>query len=48
MSDKTRVWVAFKDDEVCGYLFEFDKRIVHTHGTTESVTKLLHQTFTIH
>lgn len=29
MREKTRVWVAFKDGEICGYLFEFDKRIVH-------------------
>ena len=42
MRDKTRVWAAFKDHEICGYLFEFDNRIVHTHGTVESVTKLLH------
>jgi len=41
MRDKTRVWASFKDDEICGYLFEFDKRIVHTHGTIECITKLL-------
>jgi len=41
MRDKTRVWLALKDKEICGYLFEFDKRIVHTHGTIESLTKLL-------
>jgi len=42
MRDKTRVWAAFKDNEIRGYLFEFDKRIVHTHGAAESVAKLLH------
>jgi len=42
MRDKTRVWVALKDAEICGYMLEFDERIVHTHGTVESVTKLLH------
>jgi len=41
LRDKTRVWVAFEGNEIRGYLFEFDKRIIHTHGTVESVTKLL-------
>jgi GNAT superfamily N-acetyltransferase len=41
MKEKTRVWLAFQDREICGYLFEFDKRIVHTHGTVRSVTRLL-------
>lgn len=41
MRDKTKVWVAFENKTIRGYLFEFDKRIVHTHGTVESVTKLL-------
>jgi GNAT superfamily N-acetyltransferase len=41
LRDKTRVWVALEDKEIHGYLFEFDKRIVHTHGTTECLTKLL-------
>ena len=39
--DKTKVWVAFENDKMCGYLFEFDKRIVHTHGAVESLPKLL-------
>lgn len=42
--DKTRIWVATKCGEIGGYLFEFDKRIIHTHGTIESVTKLLKYT----
>jgi len=41
MREKTRLWVARKDADISGYLFEFDKRIVHTHGTMESVSKLL-------
>jgi len=41
MRDKTKVWIAFKNDDICGYAFEFDRRIVHTHGTVESVAKLL-------
>ena len=41
--DKTKVWVAFKNNRICGYLFEFNKRIVHTHGAAESLTKLLHR-----
>jgi GNAT superfamily N-acetyltransferase len=36
--------VASEDAQICGYLFEFDKRIVHTHGTAESVARLLHCT----
>lgn len=41
MREKTEVWAAFKNEEICGYLFEFDKRIVHTHGNVESMTRLL-------
>jgi GNAT superfamily N-acetyltransferase len=41
LRDKTRVWLALEDNEIRGYLFEFDKRIVHTHGTTQGLTKLL-------
>jgi GNAT superfamily N-acetyltransferase len=41
MSDKTRIWVATKEGQTVGYVFEFDKRIVHTHGTVESVNRLL-------
>jgi len=26
--DKTKVWIAFKDDEICGYTFIFDDSIV--------------------
>ena len=39
--DKTKVWIAFKDDEICGYTFIFDNSIVHTHGTVESVEPLM-------
>jgi len=41
MRDKTKVWVALKNGEIHGYIFEFDNRIVHTHGTVESIAKLL-------
>ncbi len=41
MRDKTKVWIAFKNEEIHGYIFEFDNRIVHTHGTVESIAKLL-------
>ena len=41
MRDKTKVWIAFKNDDICGYVLEFDRRIVHTHGTVKSVDKLL-------
>jgi len=30
--DKTRIWVVIENEEILGYLLEFDKRIVHTHG----------------
>jgi len=39
--DKTRVWMAFENNEIISYLMEFDKRIVHTHGDAVSVAKLL-------
>ena len=41
MRDKTEVWAAFENEEICGYLFEFDKKIVHTHGKVESMPRLL-------
>ncbi len=41
MRDKTKVWVALEGNEICGYLFEFNRKIVHTHGTVDSVAKLL-------
>ncbi len=41
LRSKTKICVALKNAEIHGYLFEFDKRIVHTHGDAESVAKLL-------
>lgn len=41
LREKTRVWAAFKNDSIWGYLFEFDKRIIHTHGTMDSIVSLL-------
>jgi len=41
MREKTRVWVALRGGETVGYLFEFERRIVHTRGDLEGVTKLL-------
>jgi len=38
LRDKTQVWIAL-DGKVRGYMFEFDERIVHTHGDMESITK---------
>jgi len=43
MRGKVRVWVALENDEIQGYLGEFDRWIVHTHGTNESILKLLEQ-----
>lgn len=44
MRDKTQIWVALEDEKIAGYLLEFDNRIVHTHGSAESVAKLLDYT----
>jgi len=41
VSDKTRIWVATEGRRIFGYIFEFDKRIVHTRGTVGSVNRLL-------
>jgi GNAT superfamily N-acetyltransferase len=41
MRNKTKVWAALENDEMRGYLFEFDKRIIHTRGQTEGITELL-------
>lgn len=41
MREKTEVWVALGDDEIVGYLLEFDKRIVQTRGDAGTVARLL-------
>ena len=41
MREKTEVRVALRDDEISGYILEFDKRIIHTRGDVETVAKLL-------
>jgi GNAT superfamily N-acetyltransferase len=41
MRDRTPIWVAYENDEIRGYVFEFDRRIVHTHGTPGSMRRLL-------
>ncbi len=41
--EKTRIWVALRDAEVGGYVFEYDKRIVHTHGSPKTVPELLNR-----
>jgi hypothetical protein len=38
---KTQVWMVLRNDKLRGYLFEYDNRIVHTHGTAGSIEKLL-------
>jgi len=40
MREKTRVWVALRN-EVTGYVFEYDRRIVHTHGDSKTIPELL-------
>lgn len=39
--NKTQIWTATENHEVRGYLFEFDKRIIHTFGTAESIARLI-------
>ena len=39
--EKTRVWVALRNTEVTGYIFEYDNRIVHTHGDPKNIPELL-------
>lgn len=39
--EKTKFWVSFQNDEITGFLFEYDEKIIHTHGTPESVCRLL-------
>jgi GNAT superfamily N-acetyltransferase len=41
MREKTRVWVALRKTEIAGYIFEYDRRIVHTHGNPKNVLDLL-------
>lgn len=41
VKDKTQVWVAHNHNEILGYLFQFDKRIVRTHGNPDSISRLL-------
>jgi GNAT superfamily N-acetyltransferase len=44
MPEKTKVWIALRNGGIAGYLFEFDRRIVHTHGEAESMPELLSKT----
>jgi GNAT superfamily N-acetyltransferase len=39
--DKTKVYVALRNEQISGYLFEYDKRIVHIHGDRETASKLI-------
>jgi GNAT superfamily N-acetyltransferase len=41
MREKIRVWVALRNAEVTGYIFEYNKRIVHMHGDPKNVPELL-------
>ena len=38
--DKTKIWIASRNQRK-GYLIQFDKKIIHTHGSNECVPKLL-------
>jgi len=39
--DKTRIWVALKNDEIRGYVFVFNNLIINTHGAPETMRGLL-------
>jgi GNAT superfamily N-acetyltransferase len=39
--DKTKIYVALGNKQISGYLFEYDKRIVHIHGDPETASKLI-------
>ena len=41
LREKTKVWLALGSDEIVGYLFEYDKRIVHARGASEGINDLL-------
>ncbi|MCW4020040.1 MAG: GNAT family N-acetyltransferase [Candidatus Bathyarchaeota archaeon] len=41
MREKMRVWVAFRNCKVTGYLLQFDKKIIHTHGDEDGMAELL-------
>ncbi len=38
---RTRTWMALLNDQVVGYLIEFDKRILYMRGSAEAATPLL-------
>jgi hypothetical protein len=38
---RTRTWIALVDDQVVGYLIEFDKKILYMRGSAEAATPLL-------
>jgi len=44
MREETRVWVALRNSKIAGYLFEYEKRFIHTHGDPESIQGLLGKT----
>jgi GNAT superfamily N-acetyltransferase len=41
--DKTTLWVALRNGNISGYLFEFDKKYVHIHGDREAASKLINK-----
>lgn len=40
--DKTRVWIALEGEEILGYIMEYSRSIVHTHGSRRSIEPLIH------
>jgi GNAT superfamily N-acetyltransferase len=42
--DKTRIWIALKNNEILGYLFVFNDLIINTHGASETMRELLNRT----
>ncbi|MEM3014239.1 MAG: GNAT family N-acetyltransferase [Candidatus Bathyarchaeia archaeon] len=43
MRERTKIWIALRNCEITGYLFEYDKRIIHTHGDPEAVPELFNK-----
>jgi GNAT superfamily N-acetyltransferase len=44
MREKIKVWIALRNNIIIGYLFEFDRKFVHTHGNPKGIPELLGKT----
>jgi len=39
--DKTKIWIAFENSEILGYILEYDRKIIQTHGNSKSIEALM-------